>query len=179
MPMIDQDAFKQAMCSFPTGVVIAAALDSDGEPWGFTASSFSSVSLDPPLVLVCLAKIADCHCAFTSARMFSINILRSSDEALARRFATRGVSKFEGDEFTACEDGPPVMGNAVAALVCRRYADHDCGDHTIIVGEVKSIVQASPEDALVYYRRDYWQLSRTAGVQAEAPQPAASGAARE
>lgn len=177
--MIDQDAFKQALCSFPTGVVIAATLGSDGEPWGFTASSFTSVSLDPPLVLVCLAKGADCHHAFAAARRFSINILRSGDETLARLFATRGVSKFEGDEFTTGGHGPPVMRNAVAAIVCRKYADHDGGDHTIIVGEVESLTQASPADALVYYRRDYWQLARTAGAQASEPLATAIGAVCE
>lgn len=158
--MIDQDAFREAMSGFPTGVVIAATLDGAGEPWGFTASSFSSVSLDPPLVLVCLAKDADCHPAFAAARAFSISILRSSDEALARLFATRGVSKFEGGEFTTGDHGLPLIPAAVAALACRKYADFDCGDHTVIVGEVESVCLGSPDDALVYYRRDYWRLRK-------------------
>ncbi|MGB5104194.1 MAG: flavin reductase family protein [Steroidobacteraceae bacterium] len=158
--MIDPDAFKQAMSSFPTGVVIAATLDGEGEPWGFTASSFSSVSLDPPLVLVCLAKDADCHPAFAAARAFSISILRAGDEALARLFATRGASKFACGEFTTGEHGLPLMPSAVAALACRKFADFDCGDHTVIVGEVESVRHGSPEDALVYYRRDYWRLRK-------------------
>lgn len=158
--MIDPDAFKQAMSSFPTGVVIAATLDGEGEPWGFTASSFSSVSLDPPLVLVCLAKDADCHPAFAAARAFSISILRAGDEALARLFATRGASKFACGEFTTGEHGLPLMPSAVAALACGKFADFDCGDHTVIVGEVESVRHGSPEDALVYYRRDYWRLRK-------------------
>lgn len=158
--MIDQDAFKQAMSSFPSGVVIVATLDGEGVPWGFTASSFSSVSLDPPLVLVCLAKDADCHAAFAAARVFSISILRCGDEALARLFATRGVSKFQGGEFTTGEHGLPLMPAAVAALECRKFADFDCGDHMVIVGEVESVYLGSPDDALVYYRRDYWRLGK-------------------
>ncbi len=158
--MIDLNAFKQAMGSFPTGVVIAATLDREGESWGFTANSFSSVSLDPPLVLVCLGKEADCHRAFATARMFSINILRSQDEALARLFATRGASKFEAAQFTPGEHGLPVMRDAVATLVCRKFAEYDGGDHTIIVGEVESVCTGPRQDALVYYRRNYWRFAQ-------------------
>lgn len=158
--MIDLNEFKQAMASFPSGVVIAATLDREGEPWGFTASSFSSVSLDPPLVLVCPAKEADCYHAFATAPMFTISMLRAQDEALARLFATRGASKFEGAQFAPGEHGLPVMRDAVASLVCRKFADHDCGDHTIIVGEVLSVCLGSRQDALVYYRRNYWRFAQ-------------------
>jgi flavin reductase ActVB len=173
--MIDLNEFKHAMASFPSGVVIAATLDREGEPWGFTASSFSSVSLDPPLVLVCLAKGADCHHAFATAVMFTINILRAQDEVLARLFATRGASKFEGAEFSPGEHGLPVMRDAVASLVCRKFAEYDCGDHTILVGEVQSVCIGSRQDALVYYRRNYWRFAGRHQVEPCAARPAGTG----
>jgi len=157
--MIHASAFKEAMGRFPSGVVIATTLDREGKPWGFTASSFSSVSLDPPLVLVCLAKTAECHAAFVAARLFSINILAADGEALARRFAMRGARKFDGDEFFVGEHGLPVIRTAVAALVCRKFADYDGGDHTIIVGEVQSVNHVAAGDAMVYFRRKFWRLA--------------------
>jgi flavin reductase ActVB len=157
--MIHASAFKEVMGRFPSGVVIATALDGEGKPWGFTASSFSSVSLDPPLILVCLAKTAECHAAFVAARLFSINILAADGEALARRFATRGARKFDGDEIVVGEHGLPVVRTAVATLVCRKFADYDGGDHTIIVGEVQSANHVAAGDALVYFRRKFWRFA--------------------
>jgi flavin reductase ActVB len=154
--MIDVNAFKQAMGSFPSGVVVATTVDAAGRRWGFTASSFSSVSLDPPLILVCPAKTAECYTAFTAASRFAVNVLSSADEAVARRFATRGAAKFEGDDFVAGAHGLPLLRNAVAALVCRKFADHDCGDHSVIVGEVQSVQLAPGGDSLVYYRQKFW-----------------------
>lgn len=157
--MIDADTFKQAVGSFPSGVVIATTLDGEGKPWGFTASSFSSVSLDPPLILVCLAKTAECHAAFAAARLFSINILAADREGLARRFATRGARKFDGEEFVVGEHGLPLIRDAVAVLVCRKFADYDGGDHSIFVGEVQSVSHEAASDAMVYFRRRFWRFS--------------------
>jgi flavin reductase ActVB len=167
--MIDTDDFRHAMSSFPSGVVIATCLDAEGNPWGLTASSFSSVSLEPPLVLVCPAKAADCHGAFLAAQSFAINILRAEDEALARRFATRGARKFEGSEFEAAEHGLPVLRESVASLVCRKFAEHDCGDHTVVVGEVQSVRLGRATDAIVYYRRRYWNFARDGRLRPSAP----------
>jgi flavin reductase (DIM6/NTAB) family NADH-FMN oxidoreductase RutF len=153
--MIDVSAFKKAMGRFPSGVVIATTVDGAGRPWGFTASSFSSVSLDPPLILVCPAKAAECHAAFIAATVFSINMLGSDGEAMARRFATRGVSKFESDDVVPGEQGLPLIRSAVATLICRKFADHDCGDHSLIVGKVQSVKLAEGGDSLVYYRQKY------------------------
>jgi flavin reductase ActVB len=172
--MIDVGAFKQAMGRFPSGVVIATTVDGAGRPWGFTASSFSSVSLDPPLVLVCPAKTAECYTAFSAATVFSINILGSGDEALARRFATRGAPKFDGDDFGTGEHGLPLIRSAVATLICRKFADHDCGDHSVIVGEVQSVRLAEGGDSLVYYRQKF---GRFAEKPAGEFRPAATSAA--
>jgi flavin reductase ActVB len=147
------------MGSFPSGVVIVTTLDGEGKPWGFTASSFSSVSLDPPLILVCPAKSAECHAVFSGAPLFAVSILRSSDEGLARRFATRGAPKFDGDEIVVGAHGLLLIRHAVATLLCRKYADYDGGDHSIIVGEVQSVNLGAANDAMVYYRRQYWRLA--------------------
>jgi len=159
MHLIDPNDFKEAMGSFPSGVVIATTLDEAGRPWGFTASAFSSVSLKPPLVLLCLAKSADCYSSFAAACVFAVNILRQEDEALARLFATRGADKFASDEFRPGDHGLPVMRNAVASLVCRRYADYDGGDHRIIVGQVESLQLGAAVNAMVYFRSRYGRFA--------------------
>jgi flavin reductase ActVB len=156
--MIDDAAFKTVLGSFPSGVVIATTLDADNMPWGFTATSFSSVSLNPPLVLISLATKAACHRIFKSARHLSINVLRSGDELLARRFGTPGVSKFCGAEFVAGPQGLPLLRNALATLVCRKYVDYECGDHSMIVGQVYAVRGGPDGDAMVYYRRDFWRF---------------------
>ena len=157
--MIDLTAFKEAMCSFPSGVVIATTLDEAGRPWGLTASAFSSVSLEPPLVLLCLAKSADCYGPFAAACAFAVNILRQEDEALARLFATRGADKFASDEFHPGDHGLPVMRSAVASLVCRRYADYDGGDHRIIVGQAESVQLGAAVNAMVDCHRRYGRFA--------------------
>jgi flavin reductase ActVB len=172
--MIDVSAFKQAMGRFPSGVVIATTVDGVGRPWGFTASSFTSVSLDPPLILVCPAKTAECHPVFAAATLFSINVLRSDDEALARRFATRGAPKFDSDDFAYGDYGLPLIRDAVASLVCRKFADYDGGDHTVIVGEVQAVHLADGSDSLVYYRQTFWRFAETAPDELR---PTAAGAA--
>jgi flavin reductase ActVB len=156
--MIDPDAFKTAMGSFPCGVVIATTLDPQGQPWGFTASSFASVSLEPPLVLVCLARSAECHARFAVAQRFSISILAARDEALARRFATRGAPKFAGDEFVLDAHGLPLIRNAVAALTCRKFSEYGCGDHSVIIGEVQAVDLGGEGEAAVYYRQRFWRF---------------------
>jgi len=151
-------AFKGAMGSFPAGVVIATARGADGEPVGFTASSFSSVSLEPPLVLVCLAKTAGCYRVFHAAQHFAINILSAGDEALATRFATRGAAKFAGDEFVHGVHRLPLVRDAVAQLSCRQHAVHEGGDHVILVGHVEAIGLDATRDPMVYFRREFWRF---------------------
>src|SRR5579883_1573175 len=130
----DAAMFKEAMSRFPSGVVIATARDELGNPWGFTASSFSSASLEPPLILLCLSKGADCHRIFSSLPCFAVNILSAADQATAATFATRGADKFAASSFDVDENGSPLLRSAVATLTCRKFATHDCGDHTVIVG---------------------------------------------
>jgi flavin reductase ActVB len=156
--LIDAAAFKSAMGSFPSGVVVATTVDAQGKRWGFTASAFSSVSLDPPLVLVCLAKSAESHATFRAAERMTINILRSGDEALAWRFATRGADKFAGDDFDTDSHGLPLLRDAVAAMSCRKFAGHDSGDHLVIIAQVDALRFNGEHNAMVHYRRDFWRF---------------------
>jgi flavin reductase (DIM6/NTAB) family NADH-FMN oxidoreductase RutF len=129
----------------------------DGSDQGMTVSAFSSLSLDPPLILICIEKSASVHNALTRAKGFVVNILSSKQEQIARRFAIIDIDRFEGVGFTRSVDGYAMLEDVLAVIECRRRALHDAGDHTIIVGEVDS---SRTEDGspLLYYRGGYAQL---------------------
>lgn len=147
--------FKEAMSRFPSGVVIATARDELGQSWGFTASSFSSVSLEPPLILLCLSKGADCHRVFSSLPWFAVNILSVADQAAAATFARRGADKFAASSFDVDEYGSPLLQSAVATLSCEKFATHDCGDHTVIVGRVIRAKLGSNDSPMIYAARQF------------------------
>ena len=137
--VVKQLAFRNAMACFASGVTVVTTRDADGTLWGFTASAFSSLSLEPPLVLVCLDKRAESHAAFERAPQFAISVLAESQKDIALRFATRGMDKFGG---IAMQEGPetglPLVPEAMVHLECRMYAQLPGGDHTILLGEVLS-----------------------------------------
>ncbi|MFE2944566.1 flavin reductase family protein [Streptomyces sp. NPDC059255] len=150
-------AFKQGMASFPSGVTIVTTSDDDGKWWGFTASSFCSVSMDPPLVLVCLARNAECHPVFERAEHFTIHVIRPEDTELAYRFATRGADKFTDEAFEADHRGNPVLRDACVTLNCTMYARSDGGDHSILIGQVEKTALGDSLPA-VYFRRGFHSL---------------------
>ena len=129
-------AFRRALGSFATGVTIATTLDASGAPVGVTASSFNSVSLDPPLVLWSLSKQAFSREAFTSSGHFAIHVLAASQEDLSDRFARSGSDKFAGLDWTPGELGSPLFADHAARFQCRTRHEYDGGDHLILVGEV-------------------------------------------
>lgn len=149
--------FKEAMARFPSGVTIVTTSDEEGQWYGFTATSFCSVSAEPPLVLVCLASAAECHPVFERAERWNIHIVPSVHADLAMRFATRGVDKFADAGFTTDEHGLPFLGHAAVVLNCSRHAIYDGGDHSILMGEVTrtSFTEGSPA---LYYQRAFHQL---------------------
>ncbi|MDT7553740.1 MAG: flavin reductase ActVB [Pseudonocardiales bacterium] len=150
--------FRDAMAAFPSGVTIVTTTDDDGRWWGFTATSFCSVSMDPPLVLVCLARSAECHPVFARAQRWVVHVIHPDHADLAVRFATRGADKFADAAFTADGRGLPVLDRACVVLDCSTHARHDGGDHTILVGRVDrtELGEATPA---VYYRRDFRDLA--------------------
>lgn len=157
--MIDVATFKEAMSRFPGGVVVATARDAAGKPWGFTASSFSSLSMEPPLILICLAKSAECYPVFLAAQAFAINMLSAGDDATAMTFSKRGADKFAAAHFDEDEYGSPLLPAAIATLTCQTFAIHDGGDHSILVGRVSSARLGPVVSPMVYLNRKFGRFS--------------------
>ena len=158
--LTDLPSFRAAMARFPSGVTIVTTVDEQGSERGFTASSFCSVSMDPQLVLVCLATTAECHATFEQADTWLVHIAGMEHEEIARRFATRGADKFAGHDFTPHVSGLPHLADAPVVLECRAHARYPGGDHTILVGEVISVGIGEP-DPVVYYDRTFTPAPRS------------------
>ena len=154
---IDGKLFRDSMARFPGGVVVATTRDKEGHRWGFTASAFSSLSLSPPLILVCLDNRADCHHAFMTADYFGVNILRAQHKEIAMRFASKGTDKFAGINFSTGKHGVPLLGDALVSMECRMESMLRGGDHTILVGLIQG---ATVKDggAMVYMAGKFHQL---------------------
>jgi flavin reductase (DIM6/NTAB) family NADH-FMN oxidoreductase RutF len=148
---VSEEQFKKAMSSFPTGVTVTTAYSDNGRVVGMTASAFSSVSLDPLLVLMCPAKDAECYQPLTEASYFSIHLLAGDQIALAWQFAKSDTDKTAGLKIAQGPSGSPKIQGCLAYLECRHHALHDGGDHGILVGEVTHIeFSDSALDPLVY-----------------------------
>jgi flavin reductase ActVB len=152
--------FRDAMASFPSGVTIVTTADADGRWWGFTATSFCSVSMDPPLVLVCLAGTAECHPVFASAQHWIVHVIHPEHAGLAVRFATRGTDKFADAGFVANDRGLPILPQACVRLDCTAHERVPGGDHTILLGRVEQTTIGENLPA-VYFRRDFHTLTTT------------------
>lgn len=153
----DLDKFREAMASFPSGATIVTTSDASGNWWGFTASSFCSVSLDPPLVLTCLANSAQCFPAFAAAEAWNIHILQHRHAGLAMRFASRGADKFAGAGFQPDSRGVPVLRDASVVLRCVAYSKVEGGDHLVLLGLVEE-AGLGGEAPFVYFRRKFHAL---------------------
>lgn len=149
--------FRRSLGRFATGVTVVTCRAGDGALTGLTANSFSSVSLEPPLVLWNIAKVSRSLDAHRDAEYFGINVLRAGQEALSLRFARSDIDPFDGLDVGESPNGVPRLGDTLAWFECRRHAVHDSGDHYIIVGEVIDF-EAADGDPLVFYRGDYRKL---------------------
>ena len=151
--------FRQVVGVFPTGVTLVSARGRDGVPWGLTVNSFTSVSLDPPLVLVCIDRASSTHAPLTDAPTFTVSILGADQAELATRFAfDPSESRFRDGEWRYESDGALVPEGAAAWLACDLDAVHEAGDHSILVGRVRSMGLGTDE-ALVFYRGKYARVS--------------------
>ncbi len=157
--MIDRDLFRAVLGRFASGITVVTARDAQGTPHGMTISAFSSLSLDPPLVLVCVGNDATMAPVMANTETFAVNVLSDSQEALSRRFAGKIDDRFAGVGYTDGELGDPVLDDVLASLQCRVVARHPAGDHVIVIGRVE---QGAARDAkpLLYYRGGYAQLER-------------------
>jgi flavin reductase (DIM6/NTAB) family NADH-FMN oxidoreductase RutF len=147
-PMISPTAMREAMGRFAAGVTIITALDTTGTPAGCTVSAFSSVSLDPPLVLVCIDTSRFMHGLLTEGPGFAVNILSSLQAGLALSFARQSADKFAGVAHHPGYFGVPLVDGAIAHVQCTRHAVYDGGDHAIVVGRVFDIRVAAGEPLL-------------------------------
>jgi flavin reductase (DIM6/NTAB) family NADH-FMN oxidoreductase RutF len=155
--------FRTALRSFAAGVTVVTTRDGHGRPAGLTASAFTSVSLDPPLVLVCVDHGATAHPAFRTHGWFAVNVLRREQEAVSRRFAESGGNKFDGVPCHEGKTGLPLLDGALATLECRVVEAHEAGDHTIFVGAVEAVSVAGGRP-LVYFHGGYHSLAPDAGI---------------
>jgi len=156
----DRNEFTRAMARVPGPVTVVTTVDGSGRRWGFTASSFTSLSLSPPLVLVCLDRAASTHGAFLEAGHFLINVLAQDQADIARRFAESGVDRFGAGDTTPLELGMPGIRDAAARVACSTQSVLDGGDHSILIGRVEA-AHVGGEDPLVYCDRAF---RRAAGV---------------
>ncbi|MBT8471904.1 MAG: flavin reductase family protein [Marinicaulis sp.] len=146
---------KDALSRFATGVAVAGCkAPGDGGFAALTINSFTSVSLEPPLVLWCLENKASVYPAFMSTTSYSVNILRSDQKDLSQRFATWGQNKFTDDEIETWETGAPIMKDRLAAFDCKIHARHKAGDHVILVGEVVRF-ESEVATPLIYFSSNY------------------------
>jgi flavin reductase (DIM6/NTAB) family NADH-FMN oxidoreductase RutF len=152
---IDRRAFRNALGCFATGVTVITTVTDDGEPLGLTANSFSSVSLDPPLVLFCLGRGSQNFAAFTSSGRFAVNVLAEDQRDLSVRFSTTIEDRWDGVAWEAWETGAPVLSGCLASLDCETEAIHDGGDHVIIVGRVKRLASVAEGKPLLYFMGNY------------------------
>jgi flavin reductase ActVB len=151
---LDPADFRNAMSTFASGVTIVTTTQDGRGPAGFTASAFNSLSLNPPLVIVCLDRGADCFSAFEVATHFGLSILAHGQDAIAKLFATRGADKFGGTPTVAgVATGMPLVPGAIAQVECRMHSRLDGGDHLILVGEVIHANSADVEPLLHYNRK--------------------------
>lgn len=154
---IGPDEFRHVVGHFASGVTVVTTWDAEGRPTGLTASAFTSVSLDPPLVLVCIDRKAQSYPAMQGSGRFAVNILAADQEAFSKQFALSGGDKFDGIAWSTGPGGLPLISGSLAALECHTLHAYPGGDHTIFVGRVEA-VQAHVAEPLLYYRGKYHQL---------------------
>jgi flavin reductase (DIM6/NTAB) family NADH-FMN oxidoreductase RutF len=157
---IDPDSFRSVLGRFASGITVVTTRDAEQRDVGMTVSAFCSVSLDPPLVQVCVDHAASLYAALVVSKGYGVNILAAEQEALSRRFATaESTRRFDGIGYRRGESGVLLLDDALAHLECRIVAAHETGDHTMFVGEVESATARSARP-LLYYRGGYAQLER-------------------
>jgi flavin reductase (DIM6/NTAB) family NADH-FMN oxidoreductase RutF len=155
---VDPVAFRALLSRFPSGVTIVSARDETGRDCGMTVSAFCSVSLVPPLVLVCVDHDATMHAVLMREPDIGISVLSAAQRGLSEHFAERDAHGWEEVPHTRGESGVPLVAGAAATLECRVQQRHEAGDHTVLIAEV---LRGSPTDAapLVYYRGTYAGIS--------------------
>ena len=154
----DPRTLRDALGCFATGVTVVTCVDEKARPFGFTANSFASVSLEPPLLLVCIAKQARCAPVLTRANHFAVNVLQAEQEPQSMRFSRSDEDRFGSTPWSTGETGAPLLMDSLGVFECRRHAVHDGGDHFILVGEVVRASFDTQMDPLLFFRGRYRRL---------------------
>jgi flavin reductase (DIM6/NTAB) family NADH-FMN oxidoreductase RutF len=154
---VDPASFRRALGQFATGVTVVTTRDAASHPLGLTVSAFCSVSLHPPLVLVCVDHGSEANAGMRESGLFAVNVLEEEQEDVSRRFAAPGRAKLEGFPFVDGKLGLPLVPGALAHIECRVRSFHDEGDHAVWVGEVRSL-SAHPGRPLLYHAGFYRAL---------------------
>ena len=154
----DPRTLRDALGCFATGVTVVTCLDRAGEPAGLTVNSFTSVSLDPPLLLVCVAKEAASAKPLSEAANFAINVLQTGQQPASIRFSTRAQDRFGATPWACGEAGAPILEDSLGVFECERFAVYDGGDHHILVGRVIKASFDAALDPLLYFSGKYRRL---------------------
>ena len=158
MTPIDAGTFRHALGRFPSGVTVVTVRDDEGRDFGMTVSAFASLSLVPPLVLVCIGDDATIAGNVAAAGHFAVSVLAEDQSAIAELFADSGAARFAGTAISRGTTGLALIDGAVSHLECAIVARHRGGDHTIVVGEVLAATAVEDGRPLVYQRGDYRRL---------------------
>ena len=150
--------FRQALGQFASGVTIITSQLSEG-PVGFTCSAFYSVSVSPALVSFCVKKQSASYPAIRQTGRFAINMLSAEQAALSSRFAQRGADKWQGVEWSLSPLGNPLLAGSMQWLDCEIYAEHEAGDHLMVIGQVKALNQATACQPLIHFTGQYRELA--------------------
>jgi flavin reductase (DIM6/NTAB) family NADH-FMN oxidoreductase RutF len=159
---VDATGFRKVMGLRAAGVTVVTTRDRHEKPRGLTATAVCSVSLAPPLILVCIDRLAECYEAFQEAEAFAVNLLREDQEGFSRQFARKDARKFEGIPHRPGITGSPILDDVLAHVECRVQARYPSGDHTIFLGEVVGTGVAPLDDAaspLQHFRGRYARLT--------------------
>lgn len=150
---------KDILCKFASGVCVITTSFEDNL-YGFTATSFTSVSMDPPLILFCLSNKANSKIAFINNKNFAVNFLSNKQRDIAKSFATRSLNKFVDLNFHISNLGNPLIDNNIGVLECELRVSYDAGDHVIIIGEIVSGFIGTNDLPAIYYERDFREIEK-------------------
>ncbi len=154
---IERNELRRVMGHFATGVTVITTLSKEGKLHGLTANAVSSLSLDPPLLIICVDKKAESYSSFEESGVFTVNILADDQEDISRRFAVSGGEKFEGVAYRRGVNGAPILSGALAHLECKLHAAYEGGDHTIYLGLIEE-AETREVKPLLFFRGGYRSL---------------------
>jgi flavin reductase (DIM6/NTAB) family NADH-FMN oxidoreductase RutF len=156
---IGRDEFRAALARFASGVTVVTTTDNKGYLHGITVSAFCSLSIDPPLILICIDKRTGSHYAFTESKFFVVNVLREKQQHYADQFASNLHNKFDQIQFLTNANGIPILKDVLANLECELINSYNNGDHTIFVGQIEKTV-INDGNPLIYFLGNYHKIKK-------------------